>query len=111
MEWIKTLQQGSSVAMTYFIGHKREKHIQIRTVAKVTPKGQIVLDDGSRFNSDGKKRGNPDIFLEQVKYNQVSQRQRSHRIKRLANVKWSTLSNEQLIQLEKILDEMPVGQA
>lgn len=110
-EWIKTLEQGSSVAMAYFIGHKREKHIQIRTVAKITPKGQIVLDDGSRFNPDGKKRGDSNITIEQVTNNVVSQRKKNHMVKRLANVKWSTLSTDQLIALEKILDEMPIEQA
>jgi SPX domain protein involved in polyphosphate accumulation len=106
LEWVKSLQVGEKVAVQYRMG--TSYHHRFLWIAKITPKRQIVLNDGSRFNGmTGRARGeyymDSNAKIVKVTNEMISNKIKNRIVKDLSNTKWSQVDIEKLMEIEKIL--------
>ena len=106
LEWVKSLQVGEKVAIQYWMG--TNNHHKFGWITKITPKRQIVLNDGSRFDGmNGRVRGqyqmDKSAKIVKVTKELIGNKVRNRIVKTLSNTKWSQVEIDKLIEIEKIL--------
>jgi len=115
-DWIKQLKPGDLVAH----GNARNgiPSYKFSKVEKVTPSGQIVLENGKRFNPDGYERVAESRYLSRLveakiaqqrldEYEAMKQKQKQqHELERAIKSKLSDLSLEQLEKLSEFLETL-----
>lgn len=83
---------------------------EVSNVSKVTPKGQVVLANGTRFKQDERfgyrEIGGSNIARWIVEWNpDIQLKADAHAArKRIERCKWDTLSDEKVIAIAQILD-------
>jgi hypothetical protein len=109
--WIRNLKPGDDVAVKYFVGHNLDVHYKLAVVASSDVDGNIILHNGKSFGPDGlvneiinEMTGMHIVPITSDIYDQVMSKKKKKRLtNRMANTKWSNLSLEQLLAIEKII--------
>jgi hypothetical protein len=80
--------------------------MRLVTVAKVTPSGQIILSDGSRYQANGTQKGRywetSELFVATSELRQEIQRRSN--VSTLKSIDWSKVSAGKLEQIVAILE-------
>lgn len=110
-QWLRNLKPGDEVAVKYFIGHNLDVHYKLALVAHADVDGNIILHNGKSFGPDGlvneiinEMAGMHIVPVTSDIYHLVMSKKKKKKLtNKMANTKWSELSLEQLLEIEKIL--------